>query len=225
MDKDFKTLFNETLNKYGVSIIKLSETSGIPERYIEAMRVGNTEQLPPDPYVRGYLAKIAELAGGNHEELWIAYKAWGGQKTSGAADRMPSNRYSLKKISKGKIVSALALVLVLVYGMIRFDTILGKPELVLRSPNETLSASAHDSILLEGEINSRDKLTVNGKNIVVENDGKFNIKWPLSLGMNTIEIKSKRFLGREKISVVKVIYIPPVEIAGAATSTPSLLPQ
>lgn len=219
MDKDFKTLFNETLHNYGVGIAKLSETTGIPERYLEAMRSGNLGSLPPAPYVRGYLNKIGNLAGVNGEELWTAFKKDEQTKTSGSEDRLPENRFSLQKINKGRVVGLAVLVLLFAYGLFRFDVIVGKPLLQISAPVEALFLSNEEIFELSGLAESRDKLTVNGENIIINEDGSFNKKWKLTPGINILEFKVKRFLGLETSETRRVIYTP----RDATNATTSLL--
>lgn len=216
MDKDFKTLFNETLHNYGVSLAKLAETTGIPERYLEAMHSGNEELLPPDPYVRGYLIKITAVTGGNLDELWSAYKLCSAQKISGPSDQLPRNRFSLQKISRGKVALVGSILILALYGILRLDVILGNPELVLTSPEDTLVLTKTGTVPLRGKINNRDKLTINGENVIVDEDGSFSADWPLNPGTNEIEIKAKRFLGKETIIKRKVIYTPAI---GNGTTT------
>ena len=219
MDKDFKTLFNETLHNYGVTTAKLAEASGVPERYIEALRAGNAELLPADPYVRGYLMKIVAMTGGSVDELWSAYKKESGNKTSGPSDRMPTNRFSLQKISKGNVALGAVVAALLLYGVLRFDIILGNPELTVVSPKEELLTSSVNFVVLSGMVSTKDKLTINGESVIVEDDGSWSTTWPLTLGTNTLQIKARRFLGKEEVVVKRVVYAPPAEVAGTATST------
>lgn len=219
-DKDFKTLFSETLHNYGVGITKLAEISAIPERYLEAMRAGNTEVLPPDPYVRGYLVKIATITGGNLDELWSAYKHKSLEKTSGPTDHLPTNRFLLKRVSKGKISLAIVTVLLVLYGITRYNVILGNPKLIIRTPEEASVISTLNTILIKGGVDPRDKLTINGEGVIVESNGTFSTEWPLTLGENILEIKAKRFLGKEEVITKKVIYNPQ-NSTNTATSTTS----
>lgn len=218
VEKDFKTLFNELLHNYGMGLSKLAEVTAIPERYLEAMRAGNETALPPEPYVRGYLVKIIAFTGGNLDEIMAAYKREGLKKTSGAADRLPSNRFTLRKISKGKVFAVVVILFLVIYGIFRFNIILGNPKLILSKPEESQIYTTVSTILLEGEINPGDKLTVNGENIVIESNGSFSTTWPLTQGVNNLEIKAKRFLGKEEMVTRKVIYTP-IENVSTATST------
>lgn len=217
-EKDFKTLFNELLHSYGMGLSKLADATAIPERYLEAMRAGNDAVLPPDPYVRGYLVKIIAITGGNVDELMAAYKRENYKKASGATDRLPYNRFSLKKLSKGKVALATVVFILIIYGIIRIDTIIGNPKLIINQPKETQIFTSSNTILITGEVNTGDKLTINGENVIIQADGTFTSTWPLTSGINTLEIKAKRFLGKEEIITKSVIYTP-VENVTTATST------
>ncbi len=223
MDKDFKTLFSEALHNLGGNLAKLSETTGIPERYLEALRAGNIEALPPSPYVHGYLSKIGNLSGTNSEELWSAFKKEAPAKTSGSEDRLPENRFSLQRINKGKVAGSLLLAVIAAYGLFRFDVIIGKPLLQIDTPQEALLISGKEIFELSGKVEPKDKLTVNDENVIVNEDGSFKKEWQLSPGINILEFKVKRFLGLEKSETKKIIYTQPENTTNSTSSL--LLPQ
>ena len=51
-------------------------------------------------------------------------------------------------------------------------------------------------------------MTINGNEIFIEDGGKFSKDYNLQPGINEIEIKAKRFLGKEIKVVKEVIYQP-----------------
>ena len=59
---------------------------------------------------------------------------------------------------------------------------------------------------LVGQINPRDKLTINGEELVRDASGHFEKEFPLQDGVNTAEFKVKRFLGKETTVVRQIIY-------------------
>lgn len=205
---DFKTQFNEALSSRGISSAKLSELTGVPERYIEFMRIGNLDPLPPAPYVRGYLAKIASVMGTNSEELWLAYRQELPAKTSGANDKLPANRFSFRKIGKGKIGLAAVGLAVLLYGLFRFNDIIGKPILVIENPGSATLVLNTNHLVVNGRIKPGDKLTINNESEAVDSDGNFKKDIELFPGVNILEFRARHSLGREIGETKKIIYEP-----------------
>ncbi len=218
-ESDFKTTFNELLVNRAISVAKLSELSGVPERYIEALRIGNFDHLPPAPYVRGYLNKVAIIFGANPGELWRKYKNEGEPKISGGEDRLPANRFSLKKLSKGKILIVAASLAVIIYAGLRFGDILGMPKLTIDSPASATVITSVDNFEVRGSIKPGDKLTINGELESTGTDGKFQKNIRLYPGINTVDFRVKHFLGREVQDVRQIIYSPDNQPTSQAVST------
>ena len=85
---------------------------------------------------------------------------------------------------------------------------MGTPQIQISSPAADNLIVNSPSIKLSGEVNSRDKLTVNGEEILVGENGHFEKDFSLQPGINTIEFRVKRFLGKETAVVRQVIYQP-----------------
>ena len=64
----------------GMTVEKLADLSDIPERYLKALEGGDFKNLPPSPYARGYLMKIALILNVDGELLWQIYKKKTSQK-------------------------------------------------------------------------------------------------------------------------------------------------
>lgn len=212
-EKGFKHIFVEAVSTRGFSTERLSELSGVPERFIEALRAGNYDHLPPSPYVRGYLYKIAALLGANPEEWWRAYREEHIPTGSGAQDRLPVNRFNLKRFGKGKIALAALAVLILGYGALRFNQIFGVPELNITNPNTTSIVVQNDRYLVTGKISAGDALTINGESEMIRGDGTFEKELQLYPGINTFEFTVAHFLGRDAHETRKIVYQPDIEMA------------
>ncbi len=207
--KDLKTLLDEALELRNVNLEKLSQTTGIPERYLWAIQNVDVERLPPSPYVRGYIKKISAVLNLNHDELWDLYKKELAHKTSGAYDKLPANRFAIKHISKKTIYLALLGVLFFTYLAFNLDRLIGEPKLEISNPAESITATSSDKIILSGALEKQaDKLTIGGKEVFVSADGTFSQEYSLQPGLNTIEFKAKRLLGREKIIIKQVLHQP-----------------
>jgi|SRR3989344_992569 len=206
--KTFGEALAEAISARGLSIGKIAELSGVPERFVEALRTGNYNRLPPAPYIKGYLNKISAVIGSDQEELWVLYKIDNPVRTSGRDDRLPVNRFYLKKVNKRKIALGIVTLAVLSFVVWRFDSIVGQPSIDIRNPSAATLVVNTDTIRVDGFIKSSDKLSINNEDVGVGGDGHFEKEVRLDPGMNTIDFRVKRFLGREADVIKKIIYQP-----------------
>ncbi|OGY67471.1 MAG: hypothetical protein A3H63_01085 [Candidatus Harrisonbacteria bacterium RIFCSPLOWO2_02_FULL_45_10c] len=210
--KDLKTLLDEALELKNVSHDKLAQATGIPERYIWALHNMEIDKLPAAPYVRGYIKKISEILHLNHDELWELYKKALEHKQSGVYDTLPINRFAIKRLSKKIIIGGVIGAAVLIYILINISRLTGLPKLIVTNPAFDISTTSENIIRLTGYLEQRDKLLVNEEEIFIASDGTFNKEYDLQPGLNTIEFKAQRFLGREVTEIKQVMYQPGEEI-------------
>lgn len=206
MDKNIQELLAEQLAAKNISIQRLQHLTGIPERYLLGIIEGDSRNVPPLPYVRGYLLKIGEVIGLNNEELWKKYKAESEIQSSGLKDRLPENRYAIRTIEKRWFVLVLGLIAIIVYAGFNLNHILGRPTLSIYSPAEKTILTAATIYNFSGKINPRDTLKINNEEVIVSPDGEFNQFYNLQFGLNTFEISVKRLLGKETKVVRQIIY-------------------
>jgi cytoskeletal protein RodZ len=210
--KKLNELFNEALELRGLNVEKLAELTDIPIYYLTALSTGDFTKLPPAPYVRAYLMKIAEILRVDADLFLEIYnqeiERWP-LKTSGPLDKLPFNRYAITPLYK-KIALGVGIILILVsiYLIWRVDEFWGTPQIEITSPSADNLIINSPSIKLSGKVNSRDKLTINSEEIPVEKNGQFEKDLSLQSGINTVEFKVKRFLGKEVKVIKQVIYQP-----------------
>lgn len=206
--KDLKTLLNEALELRNVNHEKLSQLTGISERYIWAIQNMEIDKLPSAPYVRGYLKKISEVLRLNHDEIWELYKKELDHKQSGAFDTLPNNRFAIKQLSRREIFfGALGIILAL-YLLLNARQLVGRPNLNIVNPETQITYTADEKIILFGKLEQRDKLTINGEEVFISRDGNFSKEYSLQPGLNTIEFKANRLLGKEVTIIKEVMYQP-----------------
>ena len=206
--KDLKTLLDDAINLRNISPDKLSEITSVPERYIWAIQNMEVNRLPPPPYVRGYLKKISEALHLNHDEIWDLYKRELEQNTSGKHDRLPVNRFAIQKISKGVLVAAGIGILILIYLLAALPKLLGAPNLIVTNPTETITSVSENPIILTGSLERNDRLLINGEELAINENHTFSKSYTLQPGLNTIEFKASRLLGREKVVLRQIVYEP-----------------
>ena len=204
---NFQDFFNSKIRERGLTLKKLSELSGITLKYLEYLSAGNFEALPSAPYFRGYLEKLGRILDFDYREWWQNIKEEEIVKTSGTLDQLPKNRFALS--SPGKFIwPGIFLLLVVFYFGARFSKIFGQPQVSVAYPTEAFTNTASQEIVVRGELKDGDKLVINGEAVVMEDDGTWEKNILLEPGLNTIEIKAKKFLGRETRIIRQVLYKP-----------------
>jgi len=207
--RTLRETLHEQMESRSITIPKLAGLTNVPDRFITAIIEGNPNKLPAPPYVRGYLSKIASTLNLDGEVLWELYTKEYTLLRSGAGDTLPINRFAVKAISKTKIVLAVLGIALIVYLGFQAKNLLGVPPLTISNPasSETFYTN-QSSIVVSGSMNPRDKLFINGENVVPKQDGSFEKEVALDPNLNTVEFKISRFLGREKIERRQILYQP-----------------
>jgi len=155
-------MLNEILQEKNINLAKLSESTGISERYLQALIEEKYEKLPPAPYIRSYLLKIANALSLDGQKLWQEYQKKTQLKKSGVNDRLPLNRFNPKPLNK-KIIFALIAVMLIGYLLFKYNFFLGKPSLLLLgqlSDSANLTVS-EPNIKIEGQIKFEEQLMIN----------------------------------------------------------------
>lgn len=205
-EKNLQTIFEETLEQKNLSHDKLAAITGIPRKYIIAIQNLELNMLPSAPYVRGYLKKICEVLGLNFNEVWKIYEKELGHKTSGTFDKLPINRFAIHKINKKSIMLGLIAAVLIIFFISNFNIFFGKPDLNIENPKEAITTMSEPAIDLTGNINPKDKLTINDKEVVTDLNGNFESIYELQPGLNTINFKVKKILGKENTEIRQVMF-------------------
>ena len=208
--EDIVEVLKKLMKSKGVGSGRLSSLTDVPSRFIDALLEGNFDQLPSQPYIRGYLFKISTALGAENDYLWQIFQSSVEASSSGEKDRLPINRFALQKMSKTTMVWIIAGLVVFLLISLNFNRILGKPTIDVTVPDTT----EESVVMVIGVINPEDRLTLNGEIIYTNDIGSFEKQVQLEPGLNTLEVKARRYLGRETKLVKQVFYQPPtIEVA------------
>ncbi len=208
--KSFKEEVEEAMALKGMNVFKLSEATNIPEYYLTALVSHQFKNLPPPPYTRGYVLKIAEVLDLDGAPLWQSYSKTLISKTSGSEDRLPFNRFALKPISKAKIAVGIAVLFAIIYFGWRAGGFFGTPAIEITNPATDNFITKDSAVTLTGKINPQDKLTINGEETATDGNGYFEKPWEFRFSLENrtakLEFKVKRLLGKEVIVDRQIIY-------------------
>lgn len=219
MDKPFKEIIIDAIEHKGLSIGKLAELSRVPEHYVELIIRGDYEKLPSSPYLHGYFTRLSETLNLESELVWQVFKKEFDIRTSGEKDLLPKNRFAFEPINNTKIFTISSfVVLVFVYLIFRFNALFGKPYLVVLDPAESNISTNIETYVLRGNAELENKLSINNELVDIKEDGSFEKSVLLQEGVNTFEIKTKKFLGRET-SVSRQIIFEKVDSSPSSSET------
>lgn len=214
---DFATFFNEKVKARGYSLKKLADISGVPLVHLTNISTGRYGDLPPAPYLRGYLTTLGPVLDFDAQTVWPEFQRIHLVKASGAKDELPRNRFAGRsRHARGVVGGVLALIIVLGYVGYQSGRIFGTPEITVRFPQSDSQRVNEPAIVMSGELKNGDVLTANGETVVVR-DGAWEVRIELRPGQNTVILSAKKFLGKETQLTRQIFYEAPVEPAAPTT--------
>lgn len=205
-EKKLSSLLTEAMNAKNMTLEKLSQASNISERFLEPLFQDKLEKLPSSPYLHGYILKISEVLGLKGEEVWkIYFKENDLVKKSGKHDELPKNRFEKVKFDRRIIVGVILGVIFLVYIIWKIQIHFSPPPFTLENLEDNMVVEAKEFVL-NGNINPKHQLFLNGEQIYPDTEGDFEKKIELQEGFNALSFKIKKFLGNE-YTIEKQIYL------------------
>ena len=187
----------------GLTLTDLEKTTHIPLKYLRAIEDFRLEELPAaQAYRHAYLREYAKALDINYGCLIKNLKL------SDTTAPKPT-RFKLPNFSFYFIFRNLGFTfLVLLFGGYIFWQVRGivkPPTLNIYSPNEGFVA-IQPNILIQGEATAESSLTINGQNIMINEQGRFASMIDLSKGVNTITISATKKHGKSTSLIRHVIY-------------------
>lgn len=228
MDKiRLKEFINTQLDASGLSLDKLSKLTDVPLAILEALANEDFNSLPAEPYIRGYLKKIAEVFDIDYRKILDSFSASkadaldmgkGFVMASGKEDILPIHRFKLKT-RLYFIVPAGLLIIFMIVGAYFAYKALYRTALIINEPQEVKLITDLPSIVISGETRPFDKVFINQSPASVDSSGLFKMDYQLEPGLNLIEIKSEGLFGESK-KLIREIFYRPKELS--APSMPSV---
>lgn len=207
-EKQLSAIILEAMKAKGLTVEKLSHATGVSERSLELLLAERFEQLPPAPYVRGYLLKIAEVTGLEGETLWEQYGKYHHEiRRAGRKDMLPVNRFALPTISKNLLAGIAIALIVVAFVVSRFVWGGRAFTFEVNIPDDLVVATS--TFVIEGRVRANDQLTLNGTALYPQGDGSFEKEMTLASGFNTFTFVVKRPLEEERTFVEQIFYESP----------------
>ncbi len=197
----------EALKAKGLTLARLAEMTDVPESVLATLLEEKYGKLPPAPYIRGYLLRVAEALGLDGSRLWAEYLRDRGEiKRPGARDVLPPNRFRTGKFRRKSWIIGVAIVIVFGYIILRLPGLLGTSSLDLQPFPTTVTSP---NLIVQGKINPTDQLSLNGAVIYPDKSGNFQQEITLQPGFNTLTFDVKKLMGQTYTVTRQVFYNAP----------------
>lgn len=107
-------------------------------------------------------------------------------------------------------IALIGMICIIFFGYVLYEArfLIDRPELIILSPqNNTIVTKP--LLTISGQANNISGLTINGRQIMIRQDGTFDDKLLLLDGYNTIEAKVKNKFGQETTRILEVVLLEP----------------
>lgn len=208
---DFSSFLSERMKERNLTVKRLSELSGIAANHLDAILRGNLENLPPAPYLRGYLAKLGRMFDFDPTIFWEQFEDVAGLHRAGPRDALPQNRFADRSMIR-YFWLAIVVAVPLIYLGVRYSKILGRPELVITDPASSPGSPLtvrEPLIVFRGTLANANRLLINGEVVPMKDRGVWEQSVLLESGLNSVEFVAAKFLGREVRVIWQILYEPP----------------
>lgn len=195
----------------GLTLEELAQRTKIPAHYLRFLEREEYEKLPPPVYIRGFLQRWARVTGGDADAL---AQQFGRENrffvtTSQARDVSVASarpRFVLTLKHIGVAVGVVVTLLLLGYFYYNQIIAASTPSVEITSPVDVSSVSSRRMVEVAGNTQSVNRLTLNGQEVALGEDGAFSHAYVLGDGPNTLSLIAEG--DNESIEVVRtVIYV------------------
>jgi transcriptional regulator with XRE-family HTH domain len=194
-----------------VSLVMLEESTHIQRRYLEALERGRYDALPEPLYTRNFIKGYARALGADETYFLELYEEESGRTDLLAPHRLPRERmHRVWLFSPAKFLKFVSFILIgltmLGYFAWQIDGLLRPPHLVIDTPIDGLSAQ-NALVEVRGSVENDDvMLTVNGRQVVVNDDKTFVTTVDLTRGLNVITVEGAKRYSRKAIEYRRVVF-------------------
>lgn len=184
------------------SIKDLSHAVQVASKYIEAFEEDNFEVFPAKVYATGFFRKSIKILGveGQEELVKEFNNEWDIRmfRKRKEAISLPENRGKSPIVTPRRLawgIFILAMVALLIFMSSRVIHFLQNPALVIETPIGNTVAT-EPVIKIKGKVEKESLLTVNGREVTIDESGNFESEFELIAGVNALEFIVKDKFGK-----------------------------
>ncbi len=197
---------------------EVAERSGVPVHHLAALEAERFSQLPPPVYVRAFLRALAPILRVHRKTLITLYErdmAVRGARTTSVTDGAPPRRrvrlYSAAVTPKRilMVVGVGIFLGALVYLGVMLRSFVGAPPLAVTVPHDNMKVETQ-TLTVSGLTDPSARVTLNGMEVVVGQDGRFETDVALAEGENTLVLQAvNRFDNVTTVERHVFVHLPP----------------
>ncbi len=199
-----------------LTIGQISQQIRIPINYLKYLEQGEYKQLPADVYVSAYLKNYAQLLDLNVDKILNQFKVERGLTDNVDRHEEKNRKKSTNFINKkpfivtpkktALVVSIIVISLIFGYFWHQLSYLIYPPSIKITHPTSDVTIQQEDIQIL-GETRPNAYLTINGREVSVDEQGKFSSMISLDLGLNIIRIEAKDRFGKTNTVLRKIMVI------------------
>ena len=194
----------------------ISKVLNINIKYLEALENSYYWLLLDPAYTKNYLKKYAEYLSLDFENLYgLFYKEWDVYQKTSARKKMLAKLREwdgnwLNALVVPKIIKYIVIVFLIFVGglylWVEVRSIFVPPFLELTSPGDNF-VTEDQVASVAGRAAKESRVTINGKLVVLNNDGYFKEDVPLQGGMNILKVSASKKYSRENLITRNIMVV------------------
>jgi len=191
-----------------LSLRALSQKTKIQPEFLQALEECRFTDLPVEPVYLSLFIRSYVKALGLSADSFLKQYNWEEEKTTPEFSH-PLPSLKAKSFHNWPLFLRFSTIIILTLGFITYlgmqiKHIIDPPQLVLYSPMNGL-ITTNDSITIQGKTEDYAAVSINGKQVVSNDDGHFLEHVDLSLGVNTIIVEAKKRHGKTSTETRHVV--------------------
>lgn len=190
--------FKKTREEKNLTLEDLVSITHVEKKYLQAIEEGNYKLLPKtNVHRQAYIREYCQALNLNCEEFLSKFKE---ETKHEKISPEPANSYQKYYLTSISIFLRNIFILIIIaafftYFGFQIKGILNPPKLNVFSPSEGQIVD-NLTVLVQGEAEKESQLTVNGKEIMLNEKGQFESAIDLAEGLNTIVISATKKHGK-----------------------------
>jgi|SRR3972149_5190745 len=196
-------VFSSQRHAKKLSLLKVARDLRIKKEHLEALEVGDWQNLPEPPFVKGFIKSYAGYLGldANHM-MAIFRREYDEKKYSHKAVFGKSKRFMFTYNRLISLIIFLAIVVFVAYLVVQYLSLLSAPKLEVFTPQDD-STTSIPYVVISGHAEKDAQVAIEGVFVPLDEDGNFSYQLELKDGQNIIEIiASKRLSPKSKVTKV-----------------------
>ncbi len=182
-------IFVTARTRKNLDLATVEKATKIRAKFLEALEKNQFDKLPPGTFVRGFIKNYANFLGLPVEETLAFYRRQANEEKIPVLSDFTPRIGRFRLTPQFFTTAGIGLLLTIFFAYLAFSyfQFAGAPALVVNSPKNN-SVVTTEQVEIAGKTDPSATLTVNGQTVSITENGSFDVKIPLTAGLNTLTI-------------------------------------